>query len=194
MSEPITTAEPVADGRDMLLSLFPDPTNPLHLGFLGLAAFFAVRILVAMYFGREQQPEKFSMSKVVQPQQAIAKRNFTARQLSEFDGGDNDTPVYMAVRGIVYDVSKGRGFYGKGGPYENFAGRDASRGLALSSFDKEVLADIDGPLDNLDGLDKAELDTLDEWATFFAGKYVAIGNLVESAEVKTVESSDKKND
>ncbi|KAJ1964622.1 Dihydrodipicolinate synthase [Dipsacomyces acuminosporus] len=92
----------------------------------------------------------------------------------------------MAVKGTVYDVSKGRSFYGPGGPYANFAGRDASRGLALGSFDKSTLTDLDAPLDDLKDLDKAEIEALDEWAGFFAGKYMPIGRLVEpaSAEAK----------
>lgn len=41
----------------------------------------------------------------------------------------------MGVRGRVYDVTLGANFYGPGSPYENFAGRDASRGLSKGSFD-----------------------------------------------------------
>ncbi|KAI9500683.1 cytochrome b5-like heme/steroid binding domain-containing protein, partial [Coemansia spiralis] len=106
-------------------------------------------------------------------------RNFTPRELAEYNGKDEETPLYIAVKGTVYDVSKGRGFYGPGGPYANFSGRDASRGLALGSFDEGVLTSLDDPIDALDDLDKAEEDALDEWATFFAGKYVPIGRLVE---------------
>ncbi|ORX72272.1 cytochrome b5 [Linderina pennispora] len=105
-------------------------------------------------------------------------RDFTPRELSEFDGRDENTPLYMAVNGTVYDVSNGRSFYGPGGPYANFAGRDASRGLALGSFDKSTLTDLDAPLDDLKGLDKTEVESLNEWATFFAGKYLPVGKLV----------------
>jgi membrane-associated progesterone receptor component len=50
-------------------------------------------------------------------------RNFTLAQLSQFDGSRDeksgeDKLVYLSVNGIVFDVSKGRSFYGPGGPYE----------------------------------------------------------------------------
>jgi len=46
-------------------------------------------------------------------------RNFTAKQLRHFDGTkdektDEDKPVYLSVAGTVFDVSKGRDFYGPG--------------------------------------------------------------------------------
>ena len=58
-------------------------------------------------------------------------RTFTPPELLPYNGLNN-MPVYLAVRGRVFDVTAGRNFYGPGGPYANFAGRDASRGLALS--------------------------------------------------------------
>src|SRR6185437_15566101 len=83
---------------------------------------------------------------------AIVFRTFTPRTLLPFNG-TNGQPVYLAVRGRVFDVSAGRNFYGPGGPYENFAGRDASRGLASHSFDEDMLTkDLDGPLDPLNDL------------------------------------------
>jgi len=64
----------------------------------------------------------------------IVEGEFTPRKLSVFNGHD-DEKIFMAVKGNVYDVTSGRQFYGPSGPYSNFAGHDASRGLALNSFE-----------------------------------------------------------
>ena len=42
----------------------------------------------------------------------------------------------------------------------NFGGRDATRGLAKQSFDDDMLAPIDGPIDPVDDLTPSELDNL----------------------------------
>jgi membrane-associated progesterone receptor component len=88
-------------------------------------------------------------------------------------------PVYLAVRGRVFDVTAGRNFYGPGGPYANFAGRDASRGLACGSFDEDMLTkDLEGPLDPLNDLDADQLGALKEWEERFNEKYLVVGKLV----------------
>lgn len=79
--------------------------------------------------------------------------------------------MYLAVKGKVYDVSPGRNFYGPGGPYENFAGRDATRGLACQSFDEDMLTkNLDGPLDDCKDLDKDQIDNLNGWIERFDEK------------------------
>ena len=79
----------------------------------------------------------------------------------------------------MYDVSPGRQFYGPGGPYANFAGRDASRGLACGSFDEDMLTEnLHGPLDDLNDLGDEELEALRGWEEMFRGKYVEVGRLV----------------
>lgn len=79
--------------------------------------------------------------------------------------------MYLAVKGKVHDVTSGRNFYGPGGPYENFAGRDATRGLACQSFDEEMLTkDLDGPLDDCSDLGAAELENLQGWVERFDEK------------------------
>ena len=45
-------------------------------------------------------------------------RNFTLKQLKYFNGKEDEKtkepkPVYLSLNGIVFDVSKGRDFYGK---------------------------------------------------------------------------------
>ncbi|KXH50665.1 membrane-associated progesterone receptor component 1 [Colletotrichum simmondsii] len=108
---------------------------------------------------------------------ATVFRVFNPRTLLPYTG-ENDTPIYLAVRGRVFDVSHGRNFYGPGGPYSNFAGRDASRGLALGSFDEDMLTeDLDGPLDPLEGLGPDEIEALQGWEENFDSKYLVVGRL-----------------
>lgn len=119
---------------------------------------------------------------------ATVFRTFTPHTLLPFNG-ENGAPVYLAVRGRVFDVSSGRNFYGPGGPYENFAGRDASRGLACGSFDEEMLTkDLDGPLDTLEDLGRDEMDALQGWEERFSSKYLVVGKLVPVGQ----EEEDKK--
>ena len=54
-------------------------------------------------------------------------RIFTAEELLEFDGSDPSKPVYLAVKGVVFDVSERRQMYEPGKGYSVFAGRDASK-------------------------------------------------------------------
>ena len=63
----------------------------------------------------------------------------------------------MALRGEVFDVSAARHFYGPGGGYEMFRGRDASRCLAKMSLEE---CDLDGPVDDLNF---GERDQLNDW-------------------------------
>lgn len=43
----------------------------------------------------------------------------TLVQLSQYDGRDAAKPLYLAVRGRIYDVSAGRSFYGPGAPVDS---------------------------------------------------------------------------
>lgn len=58
-----------------------------------------------------------------------------------------------------------------GGPYEIFAGRDASRGMAKQSFDPEMLTPLSDKIDPLDDLTKAEWDNLKDWEGQFSSAY-----------------------
>ncbi|PGH30564.1 hypothetical protein GX50_06647 [[Emmonsia] crescens] len=118
----------------------------------------------------------------------VVFRTFTPITLLPFNGKDG-APVYLAVRGRVFDVSAGRNFYGPGGPYENFAGKDATRGLACQSFDEEMLTkDLKGPLDDLSGLDADQLDNLRGWEERFLEKYLVVGKLVAEGDPEAPKS------
>ncbi|KAJ2959116.1 hypothetical protein NQZ79_g5403 [Umbelopsis isabellina] len=107
-------------------------------------------------------------------------KTYTPKELRAFDGTSDNGRILMAVNGSVYDVTRGRNFYGPGGPYGNFAGRDASRGLAKNSFDLDMLTEEDKPIDKLEDLNKDEWDSLREWEQHFANKYLLVGTLVEN--------------
>lgn len=145
--------------------------TPLNFLLLGLLAY------TIYSFAKTQPP-------ITLPKEepAIVFRTFTPRTLLPFSG-ENGSPVYLAVRGRVFDVSRGRNFYGPGGPYANFAGRDASRGLAKGSFDEDMLTkDLDGPLDKLEDLTRDELEALQGWEDRFSEKYLVVGKLVPVGE------------
>lgn len=56
---------------------------------------------------------------------------FTLEQLKEFDGSDPNKPVYVSIKGTVFDVSAKRDTYGPGGSYALLAGKDGSVGVYL---------------------------------------------------------------
>ncbi|EDO16535.1 hypothetical protein Kpol_1064p16 [Vanderwaltozyma polyspora DSM 70294] len=110
-------------------------------------------------------------------EEPIVAGQFYPRTLYKFNGHD-DEKIFIAVKGKVYDCSSGRQFYGPSGPYSNFAGHDASRGLALNSFEMDCVKDWDMPIDDLSGLTAEEISALNDWEEHFQGKYPCIGTLV----------------
>ncbi|KAJ5155460.1 Damage response protein 1 [Penicillium capsulatum] len=145
--------------------------SPINLILLSLFA-----VLLYFHF-RPRQPVSLPSG----PPPAVF-RIYTPTKLLEFNG-QGDRSVYLAVRGRVFDVTPGKNFYGPGGPYENFAGRDASRGLANQSFDEDMLTkDLSGPLDDLKDLDQDQLENLQSWEERFSEKYLVVGKLVAEGD------------
>ncbi|KAG5352171.1 hypothetical protein C0989_003371 [Termitomyces sp. Mn162] len=86
-------------------------------------------------------------------------KNYSPKTLEPFNGKDGGR-ILLAINGIVFDVTAGRNFYGPSesatyGMYGNFAGRDASRGMAKQSFDI-----VDQPIDSLEDLKPDEIDNM----------------------------------
>jgi membrane-associated progesterone receptor component len=101
------------------------------------------------------------------------ERDYALSELAGYDGSDPTKPLLIGIRGYVYDVTRGRDFYGPGGPYGMFAGKDCTRALAKVSFDEELFTG------DIEGLERDELDKLEEWIEMFEGKYGRIGRLLE---------------
>ncbi|KAK6116970.1 hypothetical protein DH2020_049345 [Rehmannia glutinosa] len=98
----------------------------------------------------------------------------TLQQLKNYDGTDSSKPIYVAIRGRIYDVTTGKSFYGPGGSYCVFAGKDASRALAKMSKDE---SDV---VSNLDGLTEKEIGVLDDWEKKFQAKYPIVGTVTSN--------------
>ncbi|CAA3032372.1 probable steroid-binding protein 3 [Olea europaea var. sylvestris] len=95
----------------------------------------------------------------------------TLQQLKQYDGSDPSKPIYIAVKGRIFDMTSGKSFYGPGGPYGMFAGKDASRALAkMSKNEEDVIA-------SLDGLTDKEMGVLNDWEKKFEAKYPIVGTV-----------------
>ncbi|KAJ9621311.1 Dihydrodipicolinate synthase [Taxawa tesnikishii (nom. ined.)] len=167
-----TTQQPVPPAE---VATIATPINFILLALFVVLAYYRLRPKAAATLPSPPPPTVF--------------KTFTPPTLLPYNG-TNNMPVYLAVRGRVFDVTPGRNFYGPGGPYANFAGRDASRGLACGSFDEDMLTeDLNGPLDTLKGLGDEEMEALRGWEERFSEKYLVVGKLVPvgSEEAKAAE-------
>ncbi|KAI8642343.1 cytochrome b5-like heme/steroid binding domain-containing protein [Parasitella parasitica] len=135
----------------------------------------AVLIYILRYFTIPNQ----SLHILAKHPQVLVFKNYTPVDLLPYNGRNNSR-ILMGVNGSVYDVTQGQNFYGPGGPYANFAGHDASRGLAKNSFDECMMVDPHGPIDRLEDLEADDWGSLREWEALFAGKYLLVGKLVEN--------------
>jgi predicted heme/steroid binding protein len=101
-----------------------------------------------------------------------------ARDLAGMDGRDG-RPLYLAIRGRIYDVTSGRSFYGAGRSYHHFVGRDASRAFATGCSQPACL------VPHLDGLSSDDLREVDRWVELyeFHDKYSYVGRLVSEDPV-----------
>jgi len=148
-------------------------SNPINIVLL-LAIFF----LLYKIFKSNSDPTPSIPADPPLPR--MKKRDLTLAELKKYDGEGPDGRVLVGVLGKIYDVTKGKRFYGPGGPYSGFAGRDASRGLATFN-----VSAINDEYDDLSDLKPSEIEQVREWELQFSEKYDFVGKLIKPGEEPT---------
>ncbi|KAH7187376.1 hypothetical protein DER44DRAFT_853955 [Fusarium oxysporum] len=105
----------------------------------------------------------------------LPRQCFTLRHLAKYKRHIHeenlDNPIYVAVSGIVYDVSSSRALYGVDGPCASFAGRDITVALAKGNMDLAGVKLEDS------ALSETEMISLRKWEQKFIDEYEAVGLL-----------------
>ncbi|CAF0706407.1 unnamed protein product [Brachionus calyciflorus] len=167
-------------------------SSPINIFFVGLICYFSYKLIKK---DNSLQASKDKNSKPKNQLSKMPKRDFTLEQLKPYDGVKSDGRILIGVLGQVFDVSRASDFYGPGGPYSVFAGRDASRALATFSVDQSQFKD---EYDDLSDLKPSQIDSIKEWEMQFLEKYPVVGRLLKPGEEPNVyeeeetSSSDKK--
>ncbi|KAD6796344.1 hypothetical protein R6Q59_001675 [Mikania micrantha] len=148
------------------------PATFITLLALAFAGYYAVSGVFGGSSGDHPQQRSRSYEEDMQPlPPPVQLGEISEEELKAYDGNDSKKPLLMAIKGQIYDVSQSRMFYGPGGPYALFAGKDASRALAKMSFEEK---DLNG---DLTGLGVFELEALQDWEYKFMSKYVKVGSI-----------------
>jgi len=153
-------------------------TVPINLLLVLIIAFIVYKI----FKSKTHVPTTMSVPDLPK----MKKRDFTIEELREYDGVKNEGRILIAVNGKVFDVTKGRRFYGPGGPYASFAGKDASRGLATFSVAGSE------EYDDLSDLGSVEMDSVREWEMQFTERYEYVGKLLKPGQEATSYSDEEE--
>ncbi|XP_030643245.1 neudesin [Chanos chanos] len=97
-------------------------------------------------------------------------RLFTEEELKRYDGSEDGQPIYMAIKGVVFDVTTGKEFYGKDAPYNALVGKDSTRAVAKMSLDPADLTH------DTTGLNEQQLESLEQvFTNTYKAKYPIVG-------------------
>jgi len=112
----------------------------------------------------------YRLEKVKLPGDLSSVRVFSDSDIAQYDGQNPNLPIYMAVKGVVFDVTSGKGFYGPGMSYNALAGRDCTQAVAKMSLDPKDLNN------NVKELNDRQLKSLDEiFNETYMAKYPIVG-------------------
>lgn len=89
---------------NIIFDIIQSPVNILLVCLIGILVYKIVKSRQDVPSSRQPEPEL----------PKLKKRDFTVEDLKKYDGTQEDGRVLVAVNGNVYDVTKGKRFYGPG--------------------------------------------------------------------------------
>eukprot|EP01036_Dinobryon_divergens_P022723 gene22723-31008_t len=98
----------------------------------------------------------------------------TLAELAEMDGRTENTPIYISIKGQIFDISEGRAMYGPGKGYHPLVAKEAASAFAFGCFEDECFKT---PIDNLS---PEQLVEVDRWIDLYRNhdKYKLVGRLI----------------
>ncbi|XP_037870920.1 membrane-associated progesterone receptor component 1 [Bombyx mori] len=165
------------------LTVWDELTSPLNLVLIGVIVYLIYKIIKSNFESEANVPPP-------PPPLPKLRKDLTVAELKKYDGTQPDGRVLLAVNGIIFDVTRGKRFYGPGGPYSAFAGKDATRGLATG----QVAASENDEYDDVSDLGSDEIASAKEWEEQFREKYDIVGRLLKLGETPKNYSDDESED
>uniref|UniRef100_A0A7S1FG33 Cytochrome b5 heme-binding domain-containing protein n=1 Tax=Noctiluca scintillans TaxID=2966 RepID=A0A7S1FG33_NOCSC len=136
-----------------------------------LLVYVAVSELKQWYDDRKAQQRAEERMAYAKQMYVGHRDGWREEDLAPYDGIDPEKPILFAAAGKVFNVWRGRDFYGKNGAYSEFSGRDATRMLA-----KQIVSPSE---DDGAPLTADETDNLMSWVSFFEYKYDVVGSFAK---------------
>lgn len=146
--------------------------------------------LMPMLLGREESILEDIYAKQREEEERLGGNKFTmtAAELSAYNGALSDdgvttAPLYICIKGRIYDVTAGERFYGPDGKYHLFVGKDATRAYATGCLWDHCVSS------STEGLTEKEWKEIDRWLELYEthDKYTFVGYLVDDPVDKILE-------
>lgn len=188
-SSPVPDAVPDVEEPGLLSVMMAEVLgSPVNIALLAAIAFLAYKLIRGDgRRGREGEGEERPVRR--EPElPKLKKRDMGIEELGKYDGKTEggEGRILIAVNGKVFDVTRGKKFYGPGGPYSAFGGKDASRSLATFAIDA-----VRDTYDDLSDLNTMQMDSVREWEMQFTEKYDFVGRLLRPGEEPTSYSDEE---
>jgi len=153
-------------------------SSPINLALLAVILYLVYKIIF-----QKKEPEFVPPP----PRPKFKKHDMLLSELRKYDGHhpEGNGFILLAVNGKIFDVTRGKRFYGPDGPYQALAGHDATR--AFAKFETDLVKE---DYDDLSDLTPAEVQGAKDWEEQLGEKYDFVGRLIKPGETAATYSDD----